>query len=59
MKIGISIFIIGLIIAILGWAGIWSSDGLTNGMLTLFVGYPLMLIGAIVVIIKLVKGRKN
>jgi hypothetical protein len=43
------LFIIGLIISILGWVGF--PDGLSGGYLTLFVGYPLILISLVLSII--------
>jgi len=58
MKTGIIIFCIGLIISILGWTGVFSSEGLTNGAITLVLGYPLILIGLVVIILKLMKKNK-
>ena len=53
------VLLIGLIISVIGWMGWFSKDGLTNGMITLYIGYPLILIGLIVLIYKAVKNRKS
>ena len=54
-----SVLIIGLIISIIGWLGLFSNEGLTNGILTTFVGYPLILIGLIIVVYKVIKNKKS
>ena len=53
------VLLIGVVISIVGWLGWFSTEGLTNGMLTLFVGYPLILIGLIIVIYKAIKNKKR
>jgi protein-S-isoprenylcysteine O-methyltransferase Ste14 len=59
MKTGLIVLIVGLVVAILGWTGSFSSEGFTNGSLTLVVGYPLIIIGMIVSIISFVKNKNK
>ncbi len=59
MKTGLIVFIVGLIISISGGAGILSSEGLTNGIVTLFLGYPLIVIGVVIIIYKLIIRKKQ
>ncbi len=58
-----SVLIIGLVIVILGWLNLFSKigivDGMTNGIITAFIGFPLVLIGLIIVINKVVKNKKS
>lgn len=49
------ILFLGIIIAILGTSGSFSSEGLTNGATTIFIAYPLILIGFIWLLINLFK----
>jgi hypothetical protein len=53
------VLIIGLIISIIGLSGWFSGEGLTNGIITMFIGYPLILIGLVIVIYKAIKNRKS
>ncbi len=58
MKTGIILLIIGLVVSIFGLY-VPVGDGLGNGYFVLFVGYPLILIGLIVIIYKFIKSKKQ
>ncbi|KKU69948.1 MAG: hypothetical protein UY17_C0023G0003 [Candidatus Beckwithbacteria bacterium GW2011_GWC2_47_9] len=56
MKIGITIGALGIIVSVIGWYG--DLDGMSGGILTLFIGYPLILVGLIVVIYRVVTRKR-
>ncbi len=59
MKTGLIITIVGIVISFLGVYGYLSSEGFTNGAITLVIGYPLVIIGIVWVIISTIKKRKE
>ena len=57
MKSGLIILVVGFVISIIALY-VPIGDGLGNGYLAMFIGYPLILIGLIVIIYKFIKTRK-
>lgn len=58
MKTGLIVLVIGFLVSLIAHY-VPIGDGLGNGYLALFIGYPLIIIGVIVTIYKLIKNKNK